>query len=99
MVNSVSCSAVAVVVNVISRVTFCGVLQILTGEDWNAVMYTGILAYGGVSSPGVVVCLYFIGLFICGNCIFLVVSLCHMLHDGIIVIFIYYFYVISRLMF
>jgi len=33
-------------------------------------MYTGILAYGGVSSPGVVVCIYFVVLFICGNCIF-----------------------------
>nr|CAD7401312.1 unnamed protein product [Timema poppensis] len=45
------------------------VFQILTGEDWNAVMYVGIEAYGGVSSYGVLACVYFIILFICGNCI------------------------------
>ncbi|TNN85516.1 Voltage-dependent L-type calcium channel subunit alpha-1D [Liparis tanakae] len=45
------------------------VFQILTGEDWNAVMYDGIMAYGGPSSSGMVVCFYFIILFICGNCI------------------------------
>jgi len=44
-------------------------IQILTGEDWNVVMYDGIEAYGGVSSFGVVVCFYFVVLFICGNCI------------------------------
>jgi hypothetical protein len=43
--------------------------QILTGEDWNTVMYVGIQAYGGVSSVGVLACVYFIILFICGNCI------------------------------
>uniref|UniRef100_A0A3P8UHN2 Voltage-dependent L-type calcium channel subunit alpha n=1 Tax=Cynoglossus semilaevis TaxID=244447 RepID=A0A3P8UHN2_CYNSE len=43
------------------------VFQILTGEDWNAVMYDGIMAYGGPSSSGMVVCFYFIILFICGN--------------------------------
>lgn len=43
--------------------------QILTGEDWNAVMYDGIMAYGGPSSSGMIVCFYFIILFICGNCI------------------------------
>lgn len=45
--------------------------QILTGEDWNEVMYHGINAYGGVGSPGVLACIYFIILFICGNCILL----------------------------
>lgn len=49
--------------------------QILTGEDWNAVMYDGIRAYGGVASPGVVACIYFIILFICGNYILLNVFL------------------------
>ncbi|RXM92941.1 Voltage-dependent L-type calcium channel subunit alpha-1D, partial [Acipenser ruthenus] len=44
------------------------VFQILTGEDWNAVMYDGIMAYGGPSSSGMIVCIYFIILFICGNC-------------------------------
>lgn len=43
--------------------------QILTGEDWNAVMYDGIMAYGGPFFPGMLVCVYFIILFICGNCI------------------------------
>lgn len=45
--------------------------QILTGEDWNSVMYDGIMAYGGPSFPGMLVCIYFIILFICGNCILL----------------------------
>lgn len=43
--------------------------QILTGEDWNAVMYDGIMAHGGPSMPGILVSLYFIILFVCGNCI------------------------------
>ncbi|KYQ52756.1 Voltage-dependent calcium channel type D subunit alpha-1 [Trachymyrmex zeteki] len=43
------------------------VFQILTGEDWNAVMYVGILAYGGVASIGVLACVYFIILFICDS--------------------------------
>lgn len=42
--------------------------QILTGEDWNVVMYDGILAFGGVGSFGAVACIYFIILFICGEC-------------------------------
>ena len=45
------------------------VLQILTGEDWNVVMYDGIMAYGGPVFPGMIVCVYFVILFICGNCI------------------------------
>lgn len=49
----------------------CHVFQILTGEDWNTVMYDGIMAYGGPASSGMVVCIYFIILFICGNCILL----------------------------
>ncbi|CAD1480775.1 unnamed protein product, partial [Heterotrigona itama] len=40
-------------------------MQILTGEDWNAVMYDGIRAYGGVASFGMLACFYFIILFIC----------------------------------
>ncbi|XP_054713123.1 muscle calcium channel subunit alpha-1-like [Uloborus diversus] len=51
------------------------VFQILTGEDWNEVMYDGIRAYGGVSSYGVMACIYFIILFICGNYILLNVFL------------------------
>nr|XP_015203636.1 PREDICTED: voltage-dependent L-type calcium channel subunit alpha-1D isoform X7 [Lepisosteus oculatus] len=51
------------------------VFQILTGEDWNVVMYDGIMAYGGPSSSGMIVCIYFIILFICGNYILLNVFL------------------------
>ncbi|CAG0885761.1 unnamed protein product, partial [Cyprideis torosa] len=51
-------------------------LQILTGEDWNAVMYDGIDAFGGVNSPlGGLASIYFIILFICGNYILLNVFL------------------------
>ncbi|XP_053359228.1 calcium channel, voltage-dependent, L type, alpha 1F subunit [Clarias gariepinus] len=49
--------------------------QILTGEDWNMVMYDGIIAYGGPVFPGMIVCLYFVILFICGNYILLNVFL------------------------
>lgn len=51
------------------------VFQILTGEDWNEVMYDGINAYGGVSHIGILACVYFIILFICGNYILLNVFL------------------------
>uniref|UniRef100_A0A3Q3EZR6 Voltage-dependent L-type calcium channel subunit alpha n=1 Tax=Labrus bergylta TaxID=56723 RepID=A0A3Q3EZR6_9LABR len=51
------------------------VFQILTGEDWNTVMYDGIMAYGGPASSGMIVCIYFIILFICGNYILLNVFL------------------------
>ncbi|XP_057583619.1 LOW QUALITY PROTEIN: voltage-dependent L-type calcium channel subunit alpha-1S [Hippopotamus amphibius kiboko] len=51
------------------------VFQVLTGEDWNSVMYDGIMAYGGPSYPGVLVCIYFIILFVCGNYILLNVFL------------------------
>ncbi|XP_066566462.1 voltage-dependent L-type calcium channel subunit alpha-1D [Amia ocellicauda] len=51
------------------------VFQILTGEDWNVVMYDGIMAYGGPYFPGMIVCIYFIILFICGNYILLNVFL------------------------
>ncbi|XP_055884029.1 muscle calcium channel subunit alpha-1-like isoform X4 [Biomphalaria glabrata] len=51
------------------------VFQILTGEDWNVVMYNGIRSYGGTSSPEVMVCLYFVVLYIVGNYILLNVFL------------------------
>ncbi|XP_043196531.1 muscle calcium channel subunit alpha-1-like [Amphibalanus amphitrite] len=51
------------------------VFQILTGEDWNMVMYHGIQAYGGVGGFGALACVYFIILFICGNYILLNVFL------------------------
>lgn len=42
--------------------------QILTGEDWNAVMYHGIESQGGVSK-GMFSSCYFIVLTLFGNCI------------------------------
>lgn len=45
--------------------------QILTGEDWNAVMYEGIVAFGGPkSAKGLAISLYFVTLVVLGNCIF-----------------------------
>ena len=38
-------------------------------------MYNGIAAYGGVSSFGVIICMYYVILFICGNYILLNVFL------------------------
>ncbi|ERL87185.1 hypothetical protein D910_04585 [Dendroctonus ponderosae] len=43
------------------------VFQILTGEDWNEVMYNGINALGGPNSGGMVYSLYFIILMLFGN--------------------------------
>ncbi|KAM3872323.1 dihydropyridine-sensitive L-type skeletal muscle calcium channel subunit alpha-1-like [Diretmus argenteus] len=51
------------------------VFQVLTGEDWNSIMYNGILAYGGPAMPGILVSIYFIILFVCGNYILLNVFL------------------------
>ncbi|XP_072521967.1 calcium channel, voltage-dependent, L type, alpha 1S subunit, a isoform X2 [Salminus brasiliensis] len=51
------------------------VFQILTGEDWNSVMYDGIMAHGGPVMPGILVSIYFIILFVCGNYILLNVFL------------------------
>ncbi|VDP71038.1 unnamed protein product [Echinostoma caproni] len=36
------------------------VFQILTGEDWNTVMYNGIRAQGGVASGGAIYSVYFV---------------------------------------
>ncbi|KAM7049936.1 voltage-dependent L-type calcium channel subunit alpha-1S isoform 1-T1 [Molossus nigricans] len=54
---------------------FISVFQVLTGEDWNSVMYNGVMAYGGPSYPGMLVCIYFVILFVCGNYILLNVFL------------------------
>uniref|UniRef100_A0A8C9X8G7 Voltage-dependent L-type calcium channel subunit alpha n=1 Tax=Sander lucioperca TaxID=283035 RepID=A0A8C9X8G7_SANLU len=51
------------------------VFQILTGEDWTTIMYNGIMAYGGPVIPGILVSIYFIVLFVCGNYILLNVFL------------------------
>uniref|UniRef100_A0A8C9SPC2 Voltage-dependent L-type calcium channel subunit alpha n=1 Tax=Scleropages formosus TaxID=113540 RepID=A0A8C9SPC2_SCLFO len=51
------------------------VFQILTGEDWDSVMYNGIMAHGGPVFPGILVSIYFIILYVCGNFILLNVFL------------------------
>uniref|UniRef100_A0AAQ4P5B8 Voltage-dependent L-type calcium channel subunit alpha n=1 Tax=Gasterosteus aculeatus aculeatus TaxID=481459 RepID=A0AAQ4P5B8_GASAC len=51
------------------------VFQILTGEDWTTIMNNGIMAYGGPEFPGILVAIYFIILFVCGNYILLNVFL------------------------
>ncbi|XGW32506.1 hypothetical protein V3C99_017223 [Haemonchus contortus] len=43
------------------------VFQILTGEDWNEVMYLAIEAQGGIYGGGMVYCIYFIVLVLFGN--------------------------------
>ncbi|CAH8493918.1 unnamed protein product, partial [Schistosoma turkestanicum] len=50
------------------------VFQILTSEDWNEAMYNGIRSYSN-SRVGIMVCLYYVILFICGNYILLNVFL------------------------
>ena len=42
-------------------------LQILTGEDWNQVMYTAINSKGGREGGGMVYALYFVLLTLCGD--------------------------------
>lgn len=44
-------------------------LQILTGEDWNEVMYNGIRSRGGIQGYGMLYSTYFIVLVLFGNCI------------------------------
>uniref|UniRef100_A0A665X6S3 Voltage-dependent L-type calcium channel subunit alpha n=1 Tax=Echeneis naucrates TaxID=173247 RepID=A0A665X6S3_ECHNA len=51
------------------------VFQILTGEDWTSIMNNGIMAHGGPVIPGILVSIYFIILFVCGNYILLNVFL------------------------
>lgn len=43
--------------------------QILTGEDWNEVMYYGIESQGGVKDKGMIFSIFFIVLTLFGNCI------------------------------
>ncbi|XP_076455033.1 voltage-dependent calcium channel type A subunit alpha-1-like [Babylonia areolata] len=43
------------------------VFQILTGEDWNEVMYNGIRAHGGIHKHGMIFSSYFIILVLFGN--------------------------------
>ncbi|CAF3010742.1 unnamed protein product [Rotaria socialis] len=43
------------------------VFQILTGEDWNEIMYNGIISQGGANGIGMIYSLYFIILVLFGN--------------------------------
>jgi len=43
--------------------------QILTGEDWNEVMFNAIKSMGGVEGKGMIYSVYFIILVLFGNCI------------------------------
>uniref|UniRef100_A0A667X197 Voltage-dependent L-type calcium channel subunit alpha n=1 Tax=Myripristis murdjan TaxID=586833 RepID=A0A667X197_9TELE len=51
------------------------VFQVLTGEDWTTIMYNGIMAHGGPTFPGILVSIYFVILYVCGNYILLNVFL------------------------
>ncbi|XP_024149856.1 dihydropyridine-sensitive L-type skeletal muscle calcium channel subunit alpha-1 [Oryzias melastigma] len=51
------------------------VFQILTGEEWTLIMNNGIMAHGGPVIPGILVSIFFIILFVCGNYILLNVFL------------------------
>lgn len=60
-------------------IDFIRILKILTGEDWNEVMYTGMRSYGfggpNGNLMGGLVCIYFIFIFVIGNYILLNVFL------------------------
>ena len=49
-------------------ISYISSLKILTGEDWNEVMYLGVQAYGGIRGPGALAVLYFVVLVVLGNC-------------------------------
>ena len=48
------------------------VFQILTGEDWNEVLYNGIKSMGGVEGGGMLFSIYFVVLVLFGNCKFMI---------------------------
>lgn len=43
-------------------------VEIISGENWNEVMYIGVEAMGGVNNGGVIFSLYFVVIVILGNC-------------------------------
>eukprot|EP00054_Salpingoeca_dolichothecata_P028079 m.210181 g.210181 ORF g.210181 m.210181 type:complete len:1539 (-) comp26120_c1_seq2:53-4669(-) len=47
--------------------SYITVFQMLTGEDWNEVMYAAINSYGGIDTAGSLACLYFVALVVIGN--------------------------------
>ena len=63
------CVCVCLCVFVCVCVCVCMFLQVLTGEDWNMVMYDGIESQGGVNDKGMLFSIFFIVLTLFGNCI------------------------------
>ena len=59
-----ACNTVSIICNLFSLIA-----QILTGEDWNEVMYDGINSKGGTKNGGMIYSLYFVVLVLFGNCI------------------------------
>jgi hypothetical protein len=51
-----------------SRSVIATELQVLSGEDWNEVMYIGVQANGGLQGGGLIFSFYFIVLVLLGNC-------------------------------
>ncbi len=43
-------------------------MQILTGEDWNEIMYNGIISQERANGKGMIYSLYFVILVLFGNC-------------------------------
>jgi hypothetical protein len=57
----------------VNEINFCFLKElffckILTGEDWNEIMYNGIRSQGGANGKGMIYSLYFIILVLFGNC-------------------------------
>lgn len=72
--------------------------QILTGEDWNEVMYNGIRSQGGVKS-GMWSSIYFIVLTLFGNCILITSSEMSTVIWCFCVYFVYIYHIIFWLSF
>ena len=51
-------------------------LQILTGEDWNEIMYNGIISQSDENGKGMIYALYFVILVLFGNCEFALKFFC-----------------------
>ena len=58
--------------------------QILTGEDWNEVMYNGIQSQGGINGNGMIYSSYFIVLVLFGNCI--LGPACNAIREGYVLV-------------
>ena len=69
--------------------------QVLTGEDWNEVMFYAIKSQGGINKWGMLYSVYFIILVLFGNCKFdLKIIIFKQLQQSILTIY-YYLRIIS----